>query len=57
MIATPRNTAPKGTYSPSKPPMRPGSEDFLKCPSLILGTRRVNPLHQDQGSNHQGSTS
>jgi hypothetical protein len=37
-----RNTSPSGTYVPSAPPMRPGSEDFLKCPSLILGERKAH---------------
>ena len=40
IAATPRNTPSSGTYVPSQPPMRPGSEDFLKCPSLILGQRK-----------------
>lgn len=45
MKATPRTTAPSGIYSPNKQPMRPGSEDFLRCPSLILGQRRPPPAY------------
>jgi hypothetical protein len=35
-----RTIAPSGTYVPNAPPMRTGSEDFLKCPSVILGRRK-----------------
>ncbi len=30
-------TAPTGTYVPSTPPMRPGSQDAFKKPSLVSG--------------------
>ena len=29
----------RDVYVPNKPPVRPGSEDALKCPSLVNGER------------------
>ena len=48
MKTPPPTTFGTGTYMPTLPVRRPGSDDFLRCPSLSLGQQRHQATHIQQ---------